>query len=89
MKRLALAVFLSVLPLAGQTSSLQGTVTDPQGSVIPAAIVNLTNTDTSAVRRAVASETGVYEFLQIPPAPTRSRSRSPVSLLTRLKSSSR
>ena len=52
MTRLVIALLAAVLPLAAQTSSLQGVVTDPQGSAVPAAIVTITNTDTSAARTA-------------------------------------
>jgi hypothetical protein len=67
MKRLALALIASILPLAAQTSSLQGTVTDAQGAVIPAAIVTATNEDTSASRMALTDEKGSYSFLQMQP----------------------
>ncbi len=64
------SLFLSltaILPLAAQTSSLQGVVTDAQGAVIPAAIVTIINTDTSASRKELSDETGAYKFLQIAP----------------------
>ena len=67
MIRLAIVAFIVVLPLAAQTSSLQGIVTDPQGSAIPAAIVTITNTDTSTARKEVSDETGAYNFLQVTP----------------------
>jgi hypothetical protein len=67
MTRIALLLASIVLPLAAQTSSLQGTITDMQGAVIPSAIVVLTNQDTAAARRAVADENGSYSFLQVPP----------------------
>src|SRR5579871_318787 len=69
MTRLAIALLAGMLPLAAQTSSLQGVVTDPQGSAIPAAIVTLTNTDTSAARKGVSDEAGGYKFLQVLPGP--------------------
>ncbi len=69
MTRLAIALLAGMLPLAAQTSSLQGVVTDPQGSAIPAAIVTLTNTDTSAARKGVSDDTGGYKFLQVLPGP--------------------
>ena len=67
MIRLAIAALIVVLPLAAQTSSLQGVVTDPQGSAIPAAIVTITNTDTSTARKGVTDDAGAYTFLQVPP----------------------
>src|SRR5580704_1686421 len=69
MIRLAIALLAGVLPLAAQTSSLQGVVTDPQGSAVPAAIVTITNTDTSAARKGVSDEAGSYKFLQVLPGP--------------------
>jgi hypothetical protein len=57
----------AIVPLSAQTSSLQGIVTDAQGAVIPAAIVTLTNTDTSALRKELSDETGAYKFLQVAP----------------------
>jgi hypothetical protein len=50
-----------------QTSSLQGVVTDPQGAAIPAAIITITNTDTSASRKEVTDDTGTYRILQVLP----------------------
>ncbi len=67
MIRLAIAMFGVILPLAAQTSSLQGTITDAQGGVIPVAIVTVTNTDTSAARKSVADEAGNYSFAQLSP----------------------
>jgi hypothetical protein len=69
MTRLAIALLAAVLPLAAQTSSLQGVVTDPQGSAVPAAIVTITNTDTSSARKGVSDEAGNYKFLQVLPGP--------------------
>ena len=67
MKRIAIAVCLSILPLAAQNSSLQGTVTDMQGGIVPSAIITVTNADTSAGRKAVSDDSGHYSFLQMPP----------------------
>jgi hypothetical protein len=71
MTRLAVVFsFLASVALAQtQTSSLQGVVTDPQGAAIPAAIVTITNTDTSASRREVTDNTGTYRILQVVPGP--------------------
>jgi hypothetical protein len=56
-----------MLSLHAQTSSLQGTVADQQGAAIADAVVSITNTDTAAARKAVASTTGTYAFPQVPP----------------------
>ena len=69
MNRLAIFLFAAVLPLVAQTSSLQGVVTDAQGAVVPAAIVTVTNTDTSASRKEVTDDSGAYKILQVPPGP--------------------
>jgi hypothetical protein len=57
----------AIVPLSAQTSSLQGIVTDAQGAVIPAAIVTITNTETSALRKELSDDTGAYKFLQVAP----------------------
>ena len=72
MTRLAIILSIisaSILPLAAQTSSLQGVVKDAQGATVPAAVVTITNTDTSASRKEVSDETGTYRFLQVPAGP--------------------
>jgi hypothetical protein len=48
-------------------SSLRGTVTDPQKAVISAAKITLTDIDEGAVRAAVSSPSGEYQFLQVRP----------------------
>ncbi len=54
--------------LHGQsTSSLRGTVTDPQGAVIPEAVVTLSNTSTGWSRQLVSDGAGEYQFLQVAP----------------------
>jgi hypothetical protein len=42
-----------------------GTVKDPSGSLIPGAIVTLTNTGTNALRSAVTNTNGGYEFVNV------------------------
>ena len=51
---LGLALLLP-LPLAAQTSSLRGTVTDAQGALIPGVAISLTNLDTGKSITLVAS----------------------------------
>ncbi len=67
MNRLFVAAFAALLPLCAQTSSLQGIVTDAQNSAVADAIVTLIHPETSAQRKALASATGAYSFLQVPP----------------------
>src|SRR5580693_376530 len=64
---LAATFFIGLLPLAAQTSSLQGVVTDAQGAIMPAAIVTITNADTSARRTEVSDTTGSYRFFEVVP----------------------
>lgn len=46
---------------------ITGRVTDPSGSVIPAASATLINANTNAVRNAVTSDAGVYTFPSVAP----------------------
>ncbi len=63
-----LALALWNLPaLAQGNSSLQGTVTDPTGAVVPAATVEITNIATQATMSTESNEVGVYRFPQVPP----------------------
>jgi hypothetical protein len=66
---IAITLMAGALPLAAQNSSLQGVVSDPQGAIIPGAIVTLTNTDTSATRKEVSGDTGIYRIIQVLPGP--------------------
>jgi hypothetical protein len=71
-------LFLAViLPVAAQTSSLQGVVKDPQGAAISSAIVTITNTETSAARKTISDESGAYGFLQVLPGPYKLEVQSP------------
>lgn len=64
----AILVAFSLFSLSAQdTSTVRGLVTDPQGAVIPEAVVTLKSVDTSAVRRAVTDSGGVYLFPAILP----------------------
>ncbi|WP_263382394.1 TonB-dependent receptor [Granulicella arctica] len=47
-------------------ASIQGTVTDPQGEVVPGAIVTLTDTATNKVLTSTSNESGVYNFNALP-----------------------
>jgi Carboxypeptidase regulatory-like domain len=60
---------LGCLPLAAQTSSLQGLVTDAQSGAIPEAVVTAINQSTSAARKTLTNATGAYTFAQVPPGP--------------------
>jgi hypothetical protein len=61
MSRCLLFILLSVPCLFAQTASLRGTVTDPSGAVIPAAVVTLTAPDGST-KTANTDKNGFYSF---------------------------
>ncbi|HEY2973514.1 MAG TPA: TonB-dependent receptor [Pyrinomonadaceae bacterium] len=64
-----LALSLGCLTSFGQagTSTVRGTVTDPQGNVVPGATVTLTNVGTNTSRTTTTSDVGAYNFDFVPP----------------------
>src|ERR1700756_3548198 len=50
------------------TTSLRGTVTDPNGALVTNATVTLSNAATGFSRTTKTAGDGVYQFLQVPPA---------------------
>src|SRR5262249_24316420 len=48
-------------------ASLSGIVTDVSGSVVPGAVLQLTNEQTGVVSSTVANEAGLYRFLFLDP----------------------
>ena len=60
---------LGCLTAFGQagTSTVRGTVTDPQGNVVAGATVNLLNPTTNASRTSTTNDVGVYSFDFVPP----------------------
>ena len=67
---LLILVILATASLWAQTasSSINGTITDPKGSVIPGASLTLSNPDTGFLRTTKTNDQGIYQFLQVPPA---------------------
>ena len=64
---LLIVVACSVTVFAQQgTSTIRGTVADPQGNVVSGAAVTLTSLGTGATRTATTSESGVYVFDFLP-----------------------
>jgi hypothetical protein len=62
------AGMFSASALYAQTSGeITGLVTDTSGAVMPRASITLTNVRTNGVRRAVATDAGVYAFPSVPP----------------------
>jgi len=58
----------SAASLFGQSlSSVNGTVTDPTGAVIPSANIRLENVDTGASRETVSDSAGLYSLPQVAP----------------------
>jgi len=53
------------------TSSVRGTVVDPQKQVVSGATVTITNTETNASRNQQTTESGVFVFELVPPGPYR------------------
>jgi hypothetical protein len=65
--KIALAFTLcSASAFAQFRASIQGTVTDPTGAVIPGATLTLTDTDTNHVITATSNTSGVYNFNALP-----------------------
>ena len=63
---LFLALLLWVVPVRGQTtSSIYGTVIDPQQGILPGASVTATNTLTNESRTVVTNDIGNYNFLHL------------------------
>jgi hypothetical protein len=70
---LPLSVFLLTLLFCGSafgqqsTSSVKGTIKDPQGAVVAGATVTLTNPETNQTRNATSNESGQFAFEGIQP----------------------
>jgi len=68
-----LLIFLAAFVLGGvagaqtETATLQGTVTDPQGAVIPQAQVTITNSATGASRTATTNSSGDFAAVGLNP----------------------
>jgi hypothetical protein len=60
-------VLFSLSLVAQSTSSLQGTVTDPTGAVVPGAQVHVRNMDTGLERSVVTDSAGKYLVASVPP----------------------
>src|SRR5689334_25259928 len=58
----SLLVFATALATAQTNTSISGTVTDPQGRVVPGVALTLTNRATGATRVQTTGESGNYAF---------------------------
>src|SRR3954454_10954120 len=56
-----------VSALFGQTTALNGTVTDPTGAVIPDAAITIVNVENGIQRSTVSDSQGRYTMPQLPP----------------------
>ncbi len=63
----ALLLMLSAMCHAQFTASVQGTVQDAKGAVVPNATVTLMNTDTGVTQAALSNSAGVYRFPSLAP----------------------
>ena len=60
-------LFLATVPARAQfRTSIQGTVTDPTGAVIPGATLTLTDLGTNETRTTTSDEVGVFNFNALP-----------------------
>lgn len=75
-KAMITSLFCAILLLLGNASALaqttgsallRGTVTDPNGAVVPKATITLTNPRTQAERKVVSSGEGTYTFAALEP----------------------
>ncbi|HEY3454974.1 MAG TPA: TonB-dependent receptor [Bryobacteraceae bacterium] len=66
-KTLAIFALCMGIASAQYRASLQGTVTDATGGIIPGAKVTLTSTETNVTRTTTTSDTGVYAFSNLAP----------------------
>lgn len=68
---LALAAFVMAVPsptsAQRQLGSIQGTIIDQTGAVLPGVTITVTNKDTGEVRTAVTNETGIYRVQSLDP----------------------
>ena len=66
-------ISIATLSAFGQTgtSSVRGTVSDPQGNVVRGAAVTIINTETNTTRTVNTSDGGIYVFELLPPGPYR------------------
>lgn len=63
---LGLLLLASIPVFAQYNASLQGTITDPSGAIVPSAHLKLTNEGTHAVSETTANDQGFYRFNQLP-----------------------
>ena len=70
------ALFIGTVAAFGQSSSLSGTVLDPQGNSVAGATITATNVATGAARSATSSKEGAYQIAQLAPGTYRVRAEA-------------
>lgn len=67
------AALLAAVPAAAQQqlATLQGTITDQTGAVVPGVTVTATHAETGLTRTVVSNEVGVYRLASLEPGPYR------------------
>ena len=65
---LIVALLITSAALAQYRASIEGTVTDTQGGVIPGAKLTLTNLQTNETQVRTSNDVGIYSFNGLPPA---------------------
>ncbi len=79
LKKAGLVAFLVLLFTGfafGQTSTITGTVLDPQGNAISGASITATNLATGAVRTTTSTKEGTYQLAQLAPGVYRVRAEA-------------
>jgi hypothetical protein len=69
-------LLISAISAFGQSSSLSGTILDPQGSAVTGATITATNVATSAARVTTSSKDGAYQIPQLAPGTYRVRAEA-------------
>src|ERR1051326_4176565 len=73
MKHVVFAVLIAgfltiqVKAQSASTGTVIGTVTDPSGAVVPAAVIDMTDVATGISRKAIANSAGQYSFPGVQP----------------------
>ncbi len=73
----ALVCASHALAQSAGTGALTGTITDPQGAVVPNVVVTMTSTDTNQTRTTNTGADGIYKFTLVPPGNYRVRFTAP------------
>src|ERR1700693_160441 len=64
---LLLGIFLCAIAWGQASSTINGSVTDPSGAVVPGATITLTEVETSLARTTVSNADGLYVLSSLRP----------------------